>query len=101
LRKGALSHCHLWFHRNVIDIHLDAGEWEDAVASAQALADYTTAEPLPWAAFHAARGRALAAWGAGDRSPSRRESLLRLRDDARRVRLGHAAATLERALAAD
>ena len=40
---------------------LRARRWAEALRYAQALADYTAAEPLPWSDFNIARARALAA----------------------------------------
>jgi class 3 adenylate cyclase/tetratricopeptide (TPR) repeat protein len=100
LAQGAISHCHLWFHQEAIDVHLAFAEWDEAERSAQALGDYTRAEPLPWSDFYAARGRALAAWGRGSRSAPLMAEIRRLAVEAARCRLGRAQAALDRVLAA-
>ncbi len=74
LNAGALSHCHLWFYRDAIEVSLIDGDWQAVERYAQAMQGYCSAEPLPWSEFFAARGRVLAAFGQGDR----RESNLRV-----------------------
>jgi class 3 adenylate cyclase/tetratricopeptide (TPR) repeat protein len=68
VRAGANAHNVLWFHRDAIDACLAIGDNEQARAHADALVAFTSEEPLPWAAFFAARGRVLAdcAGGMGD-----------------------------------
>lgn len=100
LAQGAVSHNHLWFHQEAIDVHLAFGEWDEAERSAQALADYTRAEPLPWSDFYVARGRALAAWGSGRRSDAVLAEIRRLAAEAARCGLGRARVALERIVAA-
>ena len=60
LRQGAVGHNHLWFYRDAIEAMLAGGDAAGARRYAQALEDYTQAEPLPWAKLFAARGRVLA-----------------------------------------
>jgi hypothetical protein len=60
LRQGAVGHNHLWFHRDAIEAMLAASDAAGATRHADALADYTSLETLPWATLFAARGRALA-----------------------------------------
>ncbi len=100
LASGAVSHCHFWFHAGAIDIHLGVDDWDAALHSAQALAEYTAAEPLPWSDFYTARGRALAAWGRGERDARNRAELQRLAEEAARCRIERGLPELERALAA-
>ncbi|HLH47920.1 MAG TPA: adenylate/guanylate cyclase domain-containing protein [Roseiarcus sp.] len=61
LKRGAVSHNHLWHHRDAIEAWLEAGDAEGVLRHAAALDDYTRAEPLPWSDLFAARGRWLAA----------------------------------------
>ena len=61
LKRGAVGHNHLWYHRDAIEAFLTAGDAEGALRHVAALQGYTRAEPLPWADLFAARGRALAA----------------------------------------
>lgn len=65
---GANAHNVLWFHRDAIDACLAIGAQDLARAHADALVAFTSEEPLPWADFFVARGRALAdcADGQGD-----------------------------------
>jgi class 3 adenylate cyclase/tetratricopeptide (TPR) repeat protein len=63
LRKGAVSHNHLWFFRYAIDASLDSQDWDSAERYSTALEDYTRPEPLPWANFFVRYGRAAAAHG--------------------------------------
>jgi hypothetical protein len=53
---------------------------------------------LPWSDFFFARGRALAAFGRGDRGDITMHELQRLRDEAERVGLEVAIPALEEAL---
>ncbi|SAK55696.1 adenylate/guanylate cyclase [Caballeronia hypogeia] len=61
LRRGAVGHNHLWFHRDAIDALLLSGDAAGALRHVEALEAYTRDEPLPWSQAFAMRGRALAA----------------------------------------
>jgi tetratricopeptide (TPR) repeat protein len=98
LREGSVSHNHLWFYRFAMDALLGAGDWERVEAYAAALDDFTRPEPLPWTDFFIARGRALAAFGRGNRDESTIRELQRLRDEANRVGFKAALPALEEAL---
>ena len=63
LRKGAVSHNHLWFFRYAIDASLDSEDWDGAERYSAALEDFTRPEPLPWANFFVRYGRAVGAHG--------------------------------------
>jgi len=65
LRAGAVSHNHLLFPRDAIEAYFEAGDWERMEHCAAELERYTRPEPLPFADFYIARGRALAAFGRG------------------------------------
>ena len=52
---------------------------------ADVLADYTAAEKLPWSDFFIARGRALAAFGRGERGAALATEMSRLHDEAERA----------------
>ena len=75
-------------------------EWEDAERYAQALDDFTRAEPLPWTGFYIARARALAAFGRGEHGEVRVAELRRLRDEAVGIGLNSALPLIDEALAA-
>ncbi len=74
--EGANAHNVLWFYRDAIDACLAKELLAQARDYCDALTAYTGADPLPWADFFAARGRALAdcADGKGDREEVQRVS---------------------------
>jgi class 3 adenylate cyclase/tetratricopeptide (TPR) repeat protein len=98
LRSGAVSHSYFWFYRDAIEVSLRIGDWGEVERYAKALEDYTRPEPLPWCDFFIARGRALAAFGHGERNPEILAELQRLRDEANRVGLKTALAAVDEAL---
>jgi tetratricopeptide (TPR) repeat protein len=79
LKRGAVSHNHLWFHRDAIEAFLAAGEAAGVMRHVDALEEYARAEPLPWSDLFAARGRALAASFARGRGTDWRGELARVR----------------------
>ncbi len=99
LRQGCVGHNYFWFYRDAIVASLDKGRSEEAARYAQALADYTADEPLPWADFHIARARALAAFGRGAREPGLQSELARLRGEAERAGMITTIPALDAALA--
>jgi hypothetical protein len=99
LQSGCVGHCHLWFYRDAMDVCLQTGDLGEAERYAQALTDYTSAEPLPWSELLIARARALAAFARGDRDNTTMQELQRLRDEAERVGLKAAIPALKDALA--
>jgi tetratricopeptide (TPR) repeat protein len=100
LAAGSLSHNHLWFHPAAIETSLGRREWREAERYADLLETYTRPEPLPWADFLCARGRALAACGAGRRDRSVTDELARLRTEAAQTGFMSALAAIEDALRA-
>ncbi|HSC96217.1 MAG TPA: adenylate/guanylate cyclase domain-containing protein [Burkholderiales bacterium] len=99
LDQGCVGHNYFWFYRDAMDVRLKLGDWGGVERYASALEAYTRPEPLPWTDFFIARGRALAAFGAGRRGEGTAEALARARDEGRRLRLMAALGTLEQALA--
>jgi hypothetical protein len=99
LDRGCVGHNYFWFYRDAIDTCLNHHEWDEADGYAAALECYMLPEPLPWAEFLVARGRALAAFGRGRRSSELRAELERLTEVARCTPMLAALAALERALA--
>jgi hypothetical protein len=79
---------------------LNTRDWAGAKRYAAALEDYTRSEPLRWANFFIARGRALAEFERGNRDPSPVDELRRLREEGARLGLMPALSSLEAALAA-
>ena len=71
LAGGAVGHNYLWFYRGAIETMLAVGDAARARRYADALEDYTAAEPLPWATLFIARGRTLADALDGAGSPLR------------------------------
>ncbi|HTR13929.1 MAG TPA: adenylate/guanylate cyclase domain-containing protein [Roseiarcus sp.] len=65
LAKGAVGHNHFWFRRYAIEAALQAEEWDEAEAHADALARRTAAEPLAYSDLIVERGRILARIGRG------------------------------------
>jgi class 3 adenylate cyclase/tetratricopeptide (TPR) repeat protein len=65
LQAGAVSHCHLHFQREAIDVALRWRDGDRARHHVQALEEYVREEPLPWAMLLVERGRTLAAHAAG------------------------------------
>jgi class 3 adenylate cyclase/tetratricopeptide (TPR) repeat protein len=99
LRGDCVSHNYLYFYPDAMDTCLQTGEWDEVDRYAQALEDYTSAEPLPYADFLIARGRALAAFGRGKRDDATMQELQRLRDEGERVGRKIAIRELKKALA--
>jgi tetratricopeptide (TPR) repeat protein len=98
LAAGSVSHNYLFFYHAAIEAALAAEDWAAAERYAAALEDYTRAEPLPWADFTIMRGRALAAWGSGERDAAALERLRALHDQAECAGLRSAAGAIEAAL---
>lgn len=98
LAAGSPGHNHFWFHRDAIEIGLDTHEPDLVERNAAALETFTAAEPVPWANFIIARGRALAA-AQNQSSGANRAVLERLIAEAGMARLAWALPRLESALA--
>jgi class 3 adenylate cyclase/tetratricopeptide (TPR) repeat protein len=99
LTTGAVSHNHLLYGRDAIEVSLDMGDWALAEHYTSRLEADTRAEPLPFSDFFIARGRALAAAGRNPRGGDHRERLGRLMHDAERLRYFVAVPALRKALA--
>jgi len=65
LADGCVGHNYYNFYAHAIDASADLADGDAVARWADALERYTRAEPNPWADFHVARGRALAAWIGG------------------------------------
>jgi len=98
LESGAVFHNHLEFHRDNIDLALREARWDDADAHANAVQGSVRAEPTPFTDFLAERGRALAAWGRGERDDASRKRLETLLATARAAGLVPGVVDLETAL---
>jgi len=100
LQKESLGHGFLTIYRYAMDACLRSGDWNEVERYANALEEYTRPEPLPSSNFFIARGRALAAFGRGQRDATTTDALQRLRDEAAGVGLVTALPALEEALVA-
>jgi tetratricopeptide (TPR) repeat protein len=98
LREGVVSHNYFWFYRCAMDALIHVNDWDRVERYASALEDYTREEPLAWTDFFVARGRALAAFGRGQRDDATVQEIQRLRDDAKRLGLKTGMIALEEAL---
>lgn len=87
LDSGCVAHNHFWFAETAISHALHVSDWERAERYAMRLDIYTRSEPLPWSDFLIAQGRALAAWGRGERGAARVIELQRLSAIAKEARL--------------
>jgi len=100
LAAGTVGHNYFWFYREAMQGSLERGEWEYARRFADALEDYTSAEPLPWSDFFIARARAMSAAGEGRRNQDLIAELTRLRDIATTVGFKIALTGIDNALEA-
>ena len=100
LEAGSVSHNHLFFYPQAIDTSLETGSWDHIERYASALEAFTRPEPLPWSDFFITRGRALAAYGRGERDDTLLQELRRLKKLADQAGLKTATPSIESALAA-
>ncbi|BCF92250.1 hypothetical protein PPGU16_53170 [Paraburkholderia largidicola] len=98
LAAGAVSHNHYLFRRDALDACIDWGMWDAAAVHAAALEDYTCREPSPFSAFVVARGRALIAYGRGDRGFALLGELQRLKEEGLRLAFRYALRAIDTAL---
>jgi len=68
LAQGCDGSNYLDFYRAAMDVALLNEEWQMAAHYAQCLEDFTGKDPTPWSDYFIRRGRALAWFGAGERS---------------------------------
>ena len=99
IRAGCVGHNPLFFYPDAVKVCLELGECGEVERHVMALEDYTRQEPLPWADFHIARGRALAAFGQGSCDTALLAELRRIRGDGSRLGLRDPLARIEAALA--
>lgn len=100
LKSGSMSRNHFWFHRAAMEASWLEGAWEVIEHYADALANYTMAEPLSWTQIIIERGRALAAFGRNGHTDANIASLREVRDKAVHMGLRSALGTVEQALSA-
>ncbi len=99
LQGNCTGATYLWFYRYAMEGSLQAGDWDAVNRCAQALEDFTRAEPLSWSEFFIARGRSLAALGLGLRDDAVIEKLQRLRIEAESTGYYIAIPAIQQALA--
>ena len=99
LATGSISHNYFFFYQGAIETALEQHDWHEAERYAQALADYTRREPLPYIDVVVARAKALAALGRGRRDVALAEELGAARDQAKALGWRAALPTLDAALA--
>ena len=99
IRAGCVGHNQLRFYPDAMQVALDLADYDAVERYAMALEDYTRPEPLPWSAFFIARGRALAAFGRGQRGAALMAEFQRLRADGERLGLRIALPAIDTALA--
>jgi tetratricopeptide (TPR) repeat protein len=85
LATGSISHNHLFFYQRAIETALAQDDWSEAERYAQALADHTRREHLPYIDVVVARAQALAALGRGRRDSETLETLRQVRDRAEAI----------------
>ena len=85
---------------HAIQVMLEQRDWDGAERYCTQLEQYCAREPLPWSDFLVARGRALARFGRGERSPELRTALAELRETAARAEFNVALPALDSAIAA-
>lgn len=101
LQVGSVSHNYLGFYPDAIEASLDMAEWDEAERYAQALEDYTSAEPVPQSDYYISWGRTLAAFGRGARDEATTDELKRLLDEGERKDLRVVIPRLTEALTAE
>jgi class 3 adenylate cyclase/tetratricopeptide (TPR) repeat protein len=79
LHSGCLAHNALWFYRDAIEAHLEAGDLEQCRACAASLDQFGRDDPLPWSQFIVERARTLADHAEGKRDHGVFEKLRELK----------------------
>ncbi|HUV62638.1 MAG TPA: adenylate/guanylate cyclase domain-containing protein [Sedimentisphaerales bacterium] len=98
LSKGAVSHNHLFFYREIIEAGLERSDWELLQMACDALLEYTRAEPLPWSSFRIARAEAIHDFCQGKEREKVIKTLCQLKNQAVRTGINSAVPRIETAL---
>jgi tetratricopeptide (TPR) repeat protein len=98
LAGDCLDHNYLDFYEDAMQVCLQSGEWDEVDRYAQALEEYTAAEPITRCKLFIDRGRVLADHGRGNRSPEVIQELRRLQEETSRAQLKFALPEIEAAL---
>jgi class 3 adenylate cyclase/tetratricopeptide (TPR) repeat protein len=97
---GCFAHNQLRFYPDAMNVALELGDLDEIERYAKALEDFTKPEPLPWADFLIARGRALAAHARSQTDWALTSELQRLRDEGLQMGFIVALPAIEAALTA-
>ena len=100
LGVGSVGHNYLNFYEDAIEVCLQMEAWDDAERYAEALEEYTRAEPLPRSQFFIARARALASAKPGSNQQIDRVALKKLHNQASSIGLEAALPAIELVLSA-
>ena len=100
IAAGCVSHNQLRFYPDAMNVALELGDLDEVERYAAALEDFTKPEPLSWADFFIARGRALAGYARGQAAPALARELQRVRDEGLRLGFIVALPAIEAALTA-
>ncbi len=95
LGQGVAAHNPLWFYRDAIEVSLDLADWQEVVRFARDLEEFTSAEPLRWSSYFAARGRALAKAAQGEDAMTQ---LLSVRAEGESIGFTHSLARMDAAI---
>ena len=98
LAEGSVGHNFLEFYDEAIEACLETKDWEGVARYTALLEGYVAAEPLPFTDFIIARGRALAAFGKGERDKPLLDKLRALAQTAKQHELALAIPALDQAL---
>jgi class 3 adenylate cyclase/tetratricopeptide (TPR) repeat protein len=98
LSGDSLDHNYLDFYEDAIQACLLRGDWDEVDRYANALMDYTAAEPIPRCSLSVARGHVLADYGRGIRGPDTVAELHRVYEETARVGLKFMLPELEAAI---
>ncbi len=98
LAEECVSHNYLWFYQDAMSVCVGLGDRAAVLRYADALEEYFRAEPLRWSDYYVRWGRALAAFGAGDKGEKSLGDLRRLRQQAEDFGVATAFPALDAAL---
>ncbi len=101
LENGCVSHNYFHFARVAIDLSLQSGDWAAVERHASRMEAYTAEQALEWSDFMIARGRALVAWGEGNRGENCVDQIQQLLSTGKQAGLVSLLTALEAAKPAD
>lgn len=99
LHAGCVSHCHFIFRHAAMEAALVERNAPEAIAQADALAQYMAAEPFPWGDYFIRRARLLATPAPASRTTERTAQLHALRGEGERAGWLPSLALIDAALA--